>query len=135
VRPSQNFCPKEDPRHESRSDPSSYQAKFKEGIICDAFLAATADYLSRINAILTPAWAFGQNRALEIPWFCDESKEFRLMLLPDTPSAFKDKNLFILPLCLERGLNYLPVGRRRLLCTSTTPGMERVICSARSLAA
>jgi hypothetical protein len=67
---------------------------FKEGKICDAYLAATADYLCRVNSIVIPGWAFAQDRTLDEPWFSLPFPETRLLLLRDTPSAFKDKNIF-----------------------------------------
>src|SRR5215831_11130452 len=63
--------------------------------VCDAFLAATADYLSRVNGILSPECALDQDLALTEPWFSEEFSAVRLRLLRDTPSAFKDKNLFV----------------------------------------
>lgn len=75
--------------------PPRLATRFPEGNICDAFLAATADYLSRINRISTPPWAFEEDLVLKEPWFSEEFPQVRLRLLRDTPSAFKDKNLFV----------------------------------------
>ena len=68
---------------------------FPQGEICDAFLAATADYLSRKNGIPTPAWALTDDLVLDRPWFSEAFPAVRMRLLRDTPSAFKDKNLFV----------------------------------------
>jgi hypothetical protein len=76
-------------------EPPRLASRFKEGKICDAFLAATADYLSRVNRIPTPEWALKDDLMLDEPWFSPDYIEVRLMLLRDTPSAFKDKNIFI----------------------------------------
>jgi hypothetical protein len=70
-------------------------ARFAEGNICDAFLAATADYLSRINGLPTPEWALQEDLVLQEPWFSEPFASVRMRLLRDTPSAFKDKNLFV----------------------------------------
>jgi hypothetical protein len=75
-------------------EPPLLSGRLDEGKICDAYLAATADYLCRNNSILTPTWAYVQDRALEEPWFSPPFPETRLLLLRDTPSAFKDKNIF-----------------------------------------
>jgi hypothetical protein len=75
--------------------PPRLAARFAEGNICDAFLAATADYLSRINGLPTPEWALQDDLVLKEPWFSEEFSTVRMRLLRDTPSAFKDKNLFI----------------------------------------
>jgi len=75
-------------------EPLRLAAVFENGKICDAFLAATADYLSRTNGIQTPAWALSEDRVLDTPWFSLEDPEIRFCLLRDSPSAFKDKNIF-----------------------------------------
>ena len=82
-------------------EPIRLASRFGKGEVCDAFLAATADYLSRINRLNTPAWALKEDLVLEHPWFSVEFPEVRLMLLRDTPSAFKDKNLFIFDSALK----------------------------------
>ncbi len=76
-------------------EPPRIANRFQEGNVCDAFLAATADYLSRVNHIPTPAWALNPDLVLEQPWFSEDFPEVRLLLLRDTPSAFKDKNIFV----------------------------------------
>lgn len=78
-----------------KDEPERLVSRFKEGKICDAFLAGMADHLCRINGILSPEWAFSQDRALDVPWFSDELPAIRMLLLRDTPSAFKDKNIFV----------------------------------------
>ena len=60
-----------------------------------------ADYLSRTNRIETPAWALKEDLMLEHTWFSEEFPEVRLLLLRDTPSAFKDKNLFVFDSALK----------------------------------
>ena len=82
-------------------EPPRLVARFDQGKICDAFLAATADYLARVNAIQTPAWALEQDRVLDEPWFSEELPTVRLLLLRDTPSAFKDKNVFVFDSALK----------------------------------
>ena len=76
-------------------EPPKIAARFPEGSICDAFIAATADFLSRKNGVHTPVWAQSQERVLEHPWFSEEALDLRLFLLRDTPSAFKEKNIFV----------------------------------------
>jgi hypothetical protein len=76
-------------------EPPRLVRRFREGAICDAFLAATADYLSRVNGIPTPGWALNEDLVMGEPWFSEEFPSVRLRLLRDTPSAFKDKNLFV----------------------------------------
>jgi hypothetical protein len=75
--------------------PKRLASVFSEGKICDAFLAATADYLARNHGILTPSWALEEDLVLADPWFSPPYLSVRMRLLRDTPSAFKDKNIFI----------------------------------------
>lgn len=82
-------------------EPVRLAGRLPEGKICDAFLAATADYLCRQNRIQTPAWALNQELMLEEPWFSPDFPEVRMRLLRDTPSAFKDKNIFIFDSALK----------------------------------
>ena len=82
-------------------EPVRLAGRFPEGEICDAFLATTADYLSRENRIATPAWALKEDLVLEEPWFSPDFPEVRMRLLRDTPSAFKDKNLFVFESALQ----------------------------------
>lgn len=76
-------------------EPPRLAGRFSEAKICDSFLAAVADYLSRKHRIPTPAWALAEDRVLEKPWFSEEFPQLRLRLMRDTPSAFKDKNIFV----------------------------------------
>ncbi|MDB6029706.1 MAG: hypothetical protein JWM16_44 [Verrucomicrobiales bacterium] len=82
-------------------EPPRMAGRLPEGKICDAFLAATADYLSRENHLDTPRWARKDDFMLEEPWFSPETIGVRALLLRDTPSAFKDKNIFIFPNALN----------------------------------
>jgi len=82
-------------------EPPRLAGRFDQGKICDSFLAATADYMARINGIQTPAWALEQDRVLDEPWFSEELPVVRLLLLRDTPSAFKDKNVFVFDSALK----------------------------------
>ena len=82
-------------------EPPRLAGRFNEGNICDAFLAATADYFARTNRLALPAWALKEDLVLEEPWFALNSLPLRGLLLRDTPSAFKDKNIFIFDSALK----------------------------------
>jgi hypothetical protein len=45
-------------------EPPRLAERFEEGNICDAFLAGTADYLSRVNGLHTPGWALHESPRL-----------------------------------------------------------------------
>jgi hypothetical protein len=76
-------------------EPCRLEGHFCEGTICDAFLAAMTDYFCRENRVPTPLWAQHESRILAIPWFSATQLGFRALQLRDTPSAFKEKNIFI----------------------------------------
>lgn len=76
-------------------EPPRLAGRFPEGQTCDAFLAAMTDYFCRKSRVPTPAWALDPSRVLEDPWFSPSGRAFRATLLRDSPSAFKDKNIFI----------------------------------------
>ncbi|OIO59975.1 MAG: hypothetical protein COZ46_05775 [Verrucomicrobia bacterium CG_4_10_14_3_um_filter_43_23] len=70
---------------------------FPEGNICDAYLAAYAAHLCRINSLTPPEWTQSDDLVLEEPWFSNPFKDARFLLLRDTPPEFKNKNLFTTP--------------------------------------
>lgn len=82
-------------------EPPRLAGKFEGGAVCDGFLAALADFLSRRDGLQTPVWAQQGDLALETPWFSPDLPGVRAMLLRDTPSAFKDRNIFIFESALQ----------------------------------
>lgn len=81
--------------------PPLLAGRFAEGMICDAFLAGLADFLARTSGFNPPDWAMSDERVLEEPWFSEEFPQVRMRLLRDTPSAFKDRNIFIFESALQ----------------------------------
>jgi hypothetical protein len=55
----------------------------------------------RVVQAQTPAWALNPDRALEVPWFSETLPDLRFLLLRDTPSAFKEKNIFVFESALK----------------------------------
>jgi hypothetical protein len=70
--------------------------------LADAYLAATAAWLANKNRLPVPAWAKGSSRALEIPWFAARSHKLRMLLLQESPSEFRLRNLFVSANALSR---------------------------------
>lgn len=81
--------------------PRPLRERFTEGRLCDAFLAALADYVCRRHGLLSPPWSQQPSLPLTQPWFSPADLGLRALVIRDTPSAFKDKNIFILPSALE----------------------------------
>jgi hypothetical protein len=74
----------------------------KLGLIEDAYLAATAEWLAWRHELPAPAWAFSEDRKLHRPWFASEMPELRAVLLWESPAAFRSRNLFVSENALTR---------------------------------
>lgn len=68
----------------------------------DAFLASTAAYLAQKHKFPVPIWAKGTSRALDNPWFAAKSHNLRMILLQESPAAFRVRNLFVSANALHR---------------------------------
>ena len=104
-------------RHSSRpqldaavqAEPPRLAARFPQGAVADAWLAAYAEHLAVRIGRPVPAWAEARHRVSPEPWFAatDTSPRLRLLALRDSPAAFKKRNLFTaavdLPLALRAG--------------------------------
>ena len=90
-------------------EPPLLRAKFPEGSIADAWLAAYAEHLAQRIHHVAPAWAFASERIAPDPLF-DESSDnptLRALALAHAPAAFRRRNIFTpsvdLPLRLRAG--------------------------------
>lgn len=61
----------------------------------NAYLAATAAYLSQQLKRTPPAWTNQPARTLQRPWFANNSPHLRAVLLVESPAAFRARNLFV----------------------------------------
>ena len=81
--------------HALTGDPELLAGKIPDGARLDAYLAAIAEHLCRANGWPAPAWTNAPDRFLELPWFCMNSHAGRMLLLMDSPSAFRARNIFV----------------------------------------
>src|SRR5947209_8012377 len=72
------------------------------GSVQDAYLAATADELSRAYQFSFPAWTAAETRRLYRPWFASKLASLRAVLILESPPAFRSRNLFISENALTR---------------------------------
>lgn len=90
--------------HEFASDPAAHRLaeapplmrdRFPQGDVGDAYLAATAVYLSHQIGASLPQWTFAPERYLHEPWFATPGSSMRACLLLESPAAFRSRNLFV----------------------------------------
>jgi len=86
--------------------PPRLAARFPEGIVADAFLAAQVEYFCRQAKVAPPRWTRDSIYVLDEPWFSLPGKRLRAHLLLDTPDEFRNRNVFTTPefaLTIRRG--------------------------------
>ncbi|MBX3732319.1 MAG: hypothetical protein KF791_06960 [Verrucomicrobiae bacterium] len=72
------------------------------GRVRDAYLAATAEELSRRLNLPSPDWALSDERRLHNPWFASQLAALRGVLILESPPAFRARNLFVSNNALSR---------------------------------
>ena len=83
--------------------PALLVSKFGElGRVQDAYLAATAEELSRQFGLPKPDWTVGETRQLSRPWFASPLAALRAVLILESPAAFRARNLFVSQNALSR---------------------------------
>lgn len=90
--------------HEFAAHPSGFMLSGKPallrdsmefGAVADAYLAATAEALSVTLGVRRPEWTEAPERYLRRPWFATSGSSMRACLLLESPSAFRERNLFV----------------------------------------
>jgi hypothetical protein len=74
--------------------PPRLAGQFEQADVCDAYLAALAEWLSDRNKIPRPAWVYDQRRIAKEPWFSSPIYAYHLA---HTPASFKQRNIFTSP--------------------------------------
>ena len=93
----------ENPNREAIVDePPFLDGKVPDGLRLDAYLAAVAEHLCRAHHFSFPTWVGNERRFLKLPWFAMKSHQGRMLLLMDSPSAFRARNLFVSADALKR---------------------------------
>jgi hypothetical protein len=72
------------------------------GQVQDAYLAATAEELSRQHGFPLPLWVNQEDRKLRRPWFASSMSALRAVLLLESPAGFRSRNLFVSENALSR---------------------------------
>ena len=72
------------------------------GQVEDAYLDATAMELARRCGLTVGAWACDEVRYLRRPWFASPMASLRAVLIHESPSAFRSRNVFVSDNALTR---------------------------------
>jgi hypothetical protein len=72
------------------------------GRVQDAYLAATAEELAQQFNLQRPTWIDTEVRKLHRPWFASPMAALRVVLLSESPAAFRSRNLFVSENALAR---------------------------------
>ncbi len=83
-------------------DPPALDGVVPDGLRLDAYLGAVAEYFCRAHRYPLPAWTGDSRRFLKLPWFAMKTHAGRMLLLMDSPSAFRARNLFVSANALTR---------------------------------
>jgi hypothetical protein len=76
-------------------EPTRLAGKVEQGDVFDAYLAAVAVSLARLIRAFPPAWACHESRKLRSPWFAHPGRALRATLLLESPTPFRERNLFV----------------------------------------
>ncbi len=83
-------------------EPPRLSGLVPEGHVKDAYLAAVAVSLSRLIGAPPPRWAWQEDRKLRVPWFASSGAAVRATLLAESPTPFRERNLFVSENALSR---------------------------------
>lgn len=94
---------KNDPTSEMVSEePPILREILNDNGFADAYAAAAAAHLCQIHGIPFPSWVDKNSRRLKSPWFAAKSHNLRMILLQESPAAFRLRNLFVSANALHR---------------------------------
>lgn len=85
-----------------REEPVRLTEALPDGAVADAYLAAVCDHLCRQYHLPRPAWIKSPDRVLKTPFFAAKSHGLRMIYLQESPTAFKQRNLFVSANTLSR---------------------------------
>jgi hypothetical protein len=83
-------------------EPAWLEDALGDGGLADAYLAAVCDHLCRQNHFPRPAWVKSPGRVLKTPFFAARSHGLRMIHLQESPTAFRQRNLFVSANALSR---------------------------------
>ena len=94
---------KNDPTPEMISEePPILRGILNDNGVADTYAAAAAAHLCQLHGIPFPSWVDKKSRRMESPWFAARSHNLRMILLQESPAAFRIRNLFVSANALSR---------------------------------
>lgn len=94
---------KNDPTSEMvAEEPPILRGLLKDNGVADAYAAAAAAHLCQLHGIAFPSWVDKKSRRMESPWFAARTHNLRMILLQESPAAFRVRNLFVSANALSR---------------------------------
>jgi hypothetical protein len=76
-------------------EPLPLKIELNDSGYADAYLAATAEHLSRQFALPIPSWTEDHIRFLKEPVFAFKTTEGQMFLIVESPTAFRRRNIFV----------------------------------------
>jgi hypothetical protein len=83
-------------------EPQHISAALDDNGFADAYLAAVCDHLCRLYALPKPNWIFAPGRILQRPHFAAKTYGLTMVLLQESPPAFRERNIFVSANALSR---------------------------------
>lgn len=83
-------------------EPALLEPSFRDGGLADAYLASAAAWLCRTHHMPVPRWAQGTARSLARPFFAARTKGLKAILLQESPTEFRLRNIFVSANALSR---------------------------------
>ncbi len=85
-----------------KEEPDHLQDELGDDGFADAYLAATAAHLCRQYRLPPPEWTKNPCRILKVPFFAAKTHGLRMIYLQESPTAFKERNIFVSANTLSR---------------------------------
>ena len=85
-----------------QDEPALLSALIGDDGYADAFVASTAAYLCQVHDLKAPSWVNTSCRKMPSPHFGAKSPNMKAILLPESPAAFRVRNLFVSANALHR---------------------------------
>jgi len=85
-----------------REEPAKLALILRDDGLADAYLAAVCDHLCRQYRFAHPDWTKTSTRILYTPHFAAKTHGLRMIYLQESPTAFKQRNIFVSANALSR---------------------------------